>query len=154
MAVKPGFKAGEFELKNQADILINTKDFKGKKLLLSFHPLAWTSVCAKQMQSLEDNFDKFEELNTVPLGLSIDHAPCKKAWAASLGIEQTDLLCDFWPTGALAKKLDIFLEKFGFSERANIILDEKREVIFSRVYPIKELPDIGEVIEFLEGTEK
>jgi hypothetical protein len=36
------------------------------------------------------------------------------------------------------------------SERANIILDEKREAIFVKVYPIKQLPDIQEVISFLK----
>lgn len=38
----------------------------GKKILLSFHPLAWTKVCAKQMQSPETNHETFQSLNTLP----------------------------------------------------------------------------------------
>jgi peroxiredoxin len=104
------------------------------------------------MQSLEDYYEVFEELNTIPLGISVDSAPCKKAWAESLGIEETDLLADFWPHGAIASKLGIFIDKFGFSERANVILDEQRKVIFVKVYPIKELPDVKELVAFLKKT--
>jgi peroxiredoxin len=148
--IKVGDSVADFTLKNQLDIEINTADYKGKKILLSFHPLAWTGVCAKQMQSLEENYDKFEDLNCVALGLSVDSAPSKKAWAQSLGIETLDLLADFWPHGAAAEKCGIFLEKFGFSERANIILDENRKAVFVKVYPIKEVPDVNEVLEFLK----
>lgn len=148
--IKVGEKFGNFTLKNQEDRQVNTEGFEDKKILLSFHPMAWTSVCAKQMQSLEDYYEVFEELNTVPLGISIDTAPSKKAWAESLGIEELDMLADFWPHGGVAAKLGIFIEKFGFSERANIILDEQRKVIFMKVYPIKELPDVKELVAFLK----
>jgi len=140
---------GDFSLKSHTEALIDTTALAAKKLLLSFHPLAWTEVCAKQMQALEANYEAFQLLNTVPLGLSVDAAPCKKAWAKSLGIEKVDLLADFWPHGGLARKLGIFINKFGFSERANVILDEQRKTIFVKVYPILELPDIGEVLDFL-----
>jgi peroxiredoxin len=77
--IKVGEKFGDFTLKNQLDLEVNTEGLEDKKILLSFHPLAWTSVCAKQMQSLEDYYEVFEELNTVPLGISIDTSPSKKA---------------------------------------------------------------------------
>ena len=38
-----------------------------------------------------------------------------------------------------------------FSETANIILDETRRVAFVKVYPIKELPDRGEILAFLKS---
>jgi len=137
-------------LKNHKDVPINTADLAEKKILLSFHPLAWTPVCAQQMQVLEENYQIFQDFNTIPLGISIDSVPCKKAWAASLGIFNLDLLSDFWPHGALASRLGIFIEQFGMSERANIILDEKRTTVFVKVYPIKQLPDMQEVISFLK----
>jgi len=102
------------------------------------------------MQSLEANVDDFRKLNTVPLGLSVDSVPCKKAWATNLGIEKIDLLSDFWPHGGLAARLGLFIDKLGFSERANVILDEKRNAIFVKVYPLRELPDIEEVLDFLK----
>jgi len=141
---------GDFTLKNHKDLVLNTNVFEGKKILLSFHPLAWTPVCAQQMQSLEANYQIFQDCNTLPLGLSVDSVPCKKAWAESLGIANLDLLADFWPHGGIASRLGIFIEPFGMSERANIVLDEKRTAIFVKVYPIKQLPDVQEVISFLK----
>ena len=148
--IKVGENFGDFTLKTQKDLALNTTNLTGKKILLSFHPLAWTPVCAQQMQSLENNCHDFQDCNTVPLGISVDSVPCKKAWAESLGIANLDLLADFWPHGGLAARLGIFIEHFGMSERANIILDEKRVAIFVKVYPIKQLPDVQEVISFLK----
>ena len=148
--IQVGDTFGDFSLKSHTEALIDTATLTGKKILLSFHPLAWTEVCAKQMQSLEANHEAFQSLNTIPMGFSVDAVPCKKAWAKSLGIEKTDLLADFWPHGGIAAKLGLFIDKLGFSERANVILDEQRKAIFVKVYPIKELPDIKEVLDFLK----
>jgi len=146
-----GSKAPDFILKDQDGKQVQLSELKGKKVLLSFHPLAWTKVCAEQMKSLEANYQRFEKLNSIALGLSVDAVPSKKAWAKELAIENTRLLSDFWPHGEVAKLYDIFREKDGFSERANIIVDENLKVIFAQTYPISQLPDIEEVIKFLAG---
>jgi peroxiredoxin len=143
-----GDKAGNFTLKDQHGKDFTLSEYAGKKVLLSFHPLAWTSVCAKQMQSLEENRESFEKKNTLAVGVSVDSTPCKKAWAKE--IENTRLLSDFWPHGGLANMLGIFRDKEGFSERANIIIDEKGHAMFIKVYPIHELPDISEILLFIK----
>ena len=148
-SIKTGAEAKGFKLKDQDDKEFQLSDFQGKKVLLSFHPLAWTSVCADQMKSLEANKDRFDKLNAVALGFSVDSVPCKNAWAKELGIKSTRLLCDFWPHGEVAAAYGIFRERLGFSERANIILDENHRVTFVKVYPIRELPDIEEVLQAL-----
>ncbi|MFO7570215.1 MAG: redoxin domain-containing protein [Smithellaceae bacterium] len=148
--IQVGDVFGDFSLKSHTEAVVDTRAMAGKRILLSFHPLAWTELCARQMQSLEANADVFSSLNTVPLGFSVDAVPCKKAWAESLGIKKVDLLADFWPHGGIAAKLGLFIDKFGFSERANVILDEQRKAIFVKVYPIRELPDINEVLAFLK----
>jgi peroxiredoxin len=145
-----GEKVGDFTLKDQNGKDFTLAEYAGKKVLLSFHPLAWTSVCAKQMQSLEENRESFEKKNTVAVGVSVDSTPCKKAWAKELKIENTSLLSDFWPHGGLANTLGIFRDKEGISERANIIIDEKGLAVFIKVYPIRELPDINEILSALE----
>ena len=145
-----GMKAKDFALKNQNDEEVKMSDFPGKKLLLSFHPLAWTSICGDQMKALEMNKQKLDSTNTIALGISVDAVPLKNAWAKELGVKNTTLLSDFWPHGDLAKSCAVFREKNGFSERANIILDENRTVIFSKLYQISQLPDISEILDFLE----
>ncbi len=149
MKLKIGDDAPDFTLFDQNKNEIKLADLKGKKILLSFHPLAWTGVCAKQMQSLETSFDKFEKLNTIPLGVSVDTVPSKKAWAEHLEIEKTSLLADFWPHGNLAKILGIFLEEKGISKRVNIVIDENQKISFVKIYDIPELPDIEEILDFL-----
>lgn len=146
-----GSVAPDFSLKDQNGEIVQLSQFKGKKVLLSFHPLAWTSVCANQMKSLEENYNEFEKLNTLPFGLSVDPVPSKKAWAESLGLERLKILSDFWPHGEVARLYGVFREKEGFSERVNVIIDEDGKIIFFKVYPIKELPDINEVIQFIKS---
>jgi peroxiredoxin len=147
--IKKGDRAKEFTLKDQNDKDVQLSDLQEKKVLLSFHPLAWTSICAEQMKALEAHKKEFDALNAVALGLSIDTVPSKNAWTKELGIKNTALLSDFWPHGKIAKAYGIFRETNGFSERANIVLDENHRVIFVKVYPLKELPDIEEILQIL-----
>ncbi len=152
--IQKGEKGKSFLLKDNRDKDVRLSDFEGKKVLLSFHPLAWTSVCAKQMKALEKNKKKFDRLNTVALGLSIDTVPSKNAWAKALGIQDTRLLCDFWPHGKVARAYGLFRAANGFSERANVILDEKHRVIFVKVYPIAQLPDLKEILKVLSSIKE
>jgi len=145
--VKVSDIAGDFTLQDHNGNSFNLVMQKGKRVLLSFHPLAWTPVCTSQMLSLEGNFAVFESLKTVAVGLSVDPAPSKKAWADNIGVKKTPLLSDFWPHGGVAKIFDIFREKNGFSERANILIDEKGVIALFKTYPLSQLPDINEIIE-------
>ena len=72
------------------------------------------------------------------------------AWTQQMGKLWFPVLSDFWPHGYVAKLYGIFREDDGFSERANIVIDENGKVLFSKVYPLSELPDIQEVIQVLE----
>jgi peroxiredoxin len=146
-------KAPDFILFDQNQNEFKLSDYKNKKILLSFHPLAWTSVCTKQMQTLEKNWSDFIDLNTFVVGVSIDSIPSKKSWADVLKLKNIRLLSDFWPHGEVAKQYGIFREKEGISDRANIIINENREIEFVRVYEISELPDINELLTFLRNLE-
>ena len=148
---KVGDSASDFTLKDQNGKEFRLSEQRGRRVLLSFHPAAWTGVCADQMKSLEANQSAFESLNSVAVGLSVDSIPSKKAWADSLGIKKTPLLADFWPHGAVARLFGIFREKGGTSERANIVVDEKGKIVFFKIYPISELPDIKEIVDFLKN---
>ncbi len=116
-----------------------------------FIPLHGQTFCAGQMQSLEDNREVLSALGTSAVGISVDSVPCKKAWAESLGITHTPLLCDFWPHGVVAQQYGLFREANGFSERANVIIDENLNIVFVKVYPVHSVPDIGEVISFIKN---
>jgi peroxiredoxin len=149
--IKVGDKLPDFTLKDHHGKELRITELKGRKVLLSFHPLAWTGVCTKQMKSLEQSTEQFTRMNTVALGISVDAVPSKHAWAKhELHLTQTRLLSDFWPHGGVAQKLGMFRDDDGFAERANIIVDEEQRVVFVKVYDIPQLPDINEIIKFLE----
>ncbi len=147
--VAVGKRLKDFKLKDQNRQDFTLSEQRGKRVLLSVHPLAWTHVCGQQMQSLERNRKALEGLNTVAVGLSVDSVPCKAAWAKRLRIKNTRLLSDFWPHGGVAKALGI-LRPEGFSERANIIVDEKGRAIFVKIYPIRQLPGMAEILAALK----
>jgi peroxiredoxin len=148
--ITKGETAPDFTLKDQDGKEFKLSGQKGKKVLLSFHPLAWTGVCTAQMKSLEANYKTITSLNTLPVGLSVDAVPSKKAWADNMGLKQLKILSDFWPHGAVAKAYGLFREHGGTSERANVIVDEKGKVAWVKVYEISQLPDINEVIDTLK----
>ena len=146
-----GEMAPDFTLKDHEGKDFRLSAMQGKRVLLSFHPLAWTGVCAEQMKALETHKGTFAALNTIAVGISVDSVPTKKAWAETLGIMQTRLLSDFWPHGQVARLYGIFREQDGFAGRANVLVDETGKVVFSRVYEISQLPDIDEIIQVLKG---
>ena len=151
MAITVGSEAPEFTLKDNREQEVRLAAFRGKKVLLSWHPLAWTPVCTDQMRSLENNWDNFQKLNAVPLGFSVDAPPCKKAWATAIQVNNVSLPADFWPHGKVAQDYGIFNGKEGVSERANIIIDETGRVKWVKVYPMQQLPDINEVLQVLSN---
>lgn len=151
--IRVGAAAPDFSLEDQKGAQVKLSDLKGRKVLLSWHPIAWTTVCTDQMRALERNFARFEQLNTLPVGMSVDPAAGKAAWAAVLGIRKTPLLADFWPHGQVARDYGLFMDEHGMSRRANVLIDEHGRVAWVRVYELGELPDLEEVFRAIEGKQ-
>ena len=142
-----GDEAPDFELRSHKGGTVKLSDFRGKKnVVLAFHPLAFTPVCANQMRGYESDLAKFEQAGAVVLGISIDAQPAKAAWAKTLDSISYDLLSDFHPHGEVAQKYGIFRQKEGFSERAIFVIDKTGRITWSKVYAIPELPNNKEVL--------
>jgi len=152
--VEIGEQAQDFSIPDQNGNGTRLSGFPGKRVVLSFHPLAWTSICARQMTALEANREAFDALGAVALGISVDSVPCKRAWAESLGIKKTRLLADFWPHGGVAQMYDVFDSIKGYSRRANIVVDEFGRIIFVGEYPAATVPDMQDVLDALQAQEK
>src|SRR5436190_15018518 len=146
-----GDEAPDFELRSHKGGTVKLSDFRGKKnVVLAFHPLAFTPVCANQMRGYESDLARFERAGAVVLGISIDAQPAKAAWAKTLGSISYDLLSDFHPHGEVAQKYGIFRQKEGFSERAIFVIDKNGRITWSKVYNIPEQPQNQEVLAQLE----
>jgi len=82
---------------------------------------------------------RFGKLNAQVLGISVDHIPCLKAWAESLGGISFPLLSDFSPLGAVARKYGV-KRKEGFSERAIFVLDKYGIIRYIDIHDIEDRP--------------
>ena len=148
MPLKPGDPAPDFDLRSHRGGRVKLSDYRGRKnVVLAFHPLAFTPVCATQMQTYETELPKFEAADTVVFGISIDAQPAKTAWAQSLGTLSFDLLSDFHPHGEVARHYGVFRENDGISERAIFVVDKAGRIAWARTYAIPEQPDVQELLK-------
>lgn len=148
--IKVGEMAPDFKLEDHEGNEVSLSDLKGKKVLLSFHPLAWTGICIDQMRALEREVDRIKEKGVDEvLGVSVDAQPGKGAWAKTLGIEEIKLVSDFEPKGEMSKAYGLYNEEMGASERADVLIDEEGKVKWAKKYELSQLPDIEEVIKNL-----
>jgi peroxiredoxin len=146
-----GQEAPDFELRSHRGGTVRLSDFRGRKnVVLAFHPLAFTPVCANQMRGYESDLAAFEKTGAAVLGISIDAQPAKAAWAKTLDSISYDLLSDFYPHGEVARKYGVFREKEGSSERAVFVIDKNGRIAWSKVYEIPELPKNDEVLSALQ----
>ena len=109
--LQSGDTAPDFELRSHRGGTVKLSSLRGKRVVVAFHPLAFTPVCATQMQSYQADVKRFEHADTAVLGLSIDAQPSKAAWAKELGVTSFDLLSDNYPYGAVAQKYGVFRQK-------------------------------------------
>ena len=85
MAISVGSKAPDFTLKSkQASGLVDVKlsnNFGKKNTVLLFFPLAFTSVCTKEMCDISAGFGAYTSLNADVIAVSVDSPFAQEAWA-------------------------------------------------------------------------
>jgi peroxiredoxin len=154
MPVTIGEEAPDFELRSHRGGTVKLSDFRGtKNVVLAFHPLAFTPVCATQMASYQAKLPEFDASNTAVLGISVDAQPAKAAWARTLGAIDFDLLSDFHPQGDVARRYGVFREDDGISERALFVVDRSGRIAWAKVYQIPEQPPVDELAAALAALQ-
>ncbi len=146
-----GETAPDFTLKDQHGTDFRLSDQRGKKVLLAFHPLAFTGYCNVHMLALEVTHDVFTGFNTVPVGISVDPPPAKADWAEHLKLKNLRILSDFWPHGEVSRAYGMFRDEYGTSKRGHVLIDESGKVAWVKVYRVQYLPDVNEIIELIKS---
>jgi peroxiredoxin len=151
MMLPVGSIAPEFSLPNQHRSDVRLSAFRGRKhVVIAFHPLAFTPVCAAQMQTYERERPALDALDAHVLGISNDAGPSKKAWADSLGGISYDLLSDYHPHGAVAAQYGV-LRDDGLSERAIFLVDKAGVIRWTALHDIPDHPDVGDLFRELQN---
>src|SRR5882757_2816808 len=127
MSLQPGSAAPQFTLFSSALKEVSLADFKGKKIVLHFFPMAFTGVCTTQLCTMRDNFGYYDGLNAQILGISVD-SPFTLAKFKAENNYQFPLLSDFnkeasTAYGALYPGFILALK--GVSKRAAFVIDEE-----------------------------
>ena len=135
MSLQPGQPAPQFTLVSSDKKEVSLSDFKGKKVVLHFFPMAFTGVCTTQLCTMRDNFGYYDGLNAQILGISVD-SPFTLAKFKEENNYQFPLLSDFnkevsTAYGAIYEEFVLGLK--GVSKRAAFVIDEEQNIIYAEV---------------------
>ena len=126
--LKLGDKAPDFKLKDTDGNDVKLTDFYGKKVILWFYPKASTPGWTVQGQGFRDEYQKFQEQNTIIIGVSADSIQKNKNFKTKHEF-QYQLLSDedkemIQMYGAWVKKKMYGKEYMGIA-RISYLIDEK-----------------------------
>ncbi|MGW4422620.1 peroxiredoxin [Streptosporangium sp. NPDC004631] len=143
MAVEVGSPAPEFELKDQHGTPVKLSDYRGKKIVLIFYPLAFSGVCHGELCAIRDEFIATASDDVQVVTVSVDSMFTHRAWADREGYT-FPLLSDFWPHGQVARAYGVFDEEKGIATRGTFVIDGEGVIRWSVVNPISQARDIAE----------
>jgi peroxiredoxin len=135
MSLTVGMTAPDFTLIDTAKNKFTLSEQKGKNVLLLFFPLAFTSVCTKELCAIRDDIGKYNNANAVVFGISADSYATLKKFKEVENYNFT-LLSDF--NKEVSTKFNCLYEEFqgwmkGVSKRAAFIIDKQGLVQYAEV---------------------
>ena len=125
---KVGVPAPDFRLQDQNGDWVTLQSQRGKWVVLYFYPKDGTPGCTSQACGLRDNIFAFRRESAVILGVSVDDAASKKAFAKEHSLPFS-VLAD--PTKAVSKSYGVLTSLLGmveYSRRDTFIIDPQGRV--------------------------
>ncbi len=126
--VNIGDSIPDFHLPDADNNSVNISTYQGKKTVLVFYPAAFTGVCQSELCNFRDNLSKFNDVNALVIGISVDYPFSVKEFKEKNNIPFL-LLFDYNKT--VIKQFGIeyqnFLDLDGYTvdTRSVFIIDEK-----------------------------
>jgi peroxiredoxin len=144
MSLQVGDKAPDFKLFSTELKEVSLADYKGKKLVVHFFPMAFTGTCTTQLCTMRDSFGYYEGMNAAVVGISVD-SPFTLAKFKEEQAYQFPLLSDFNKEASQA--YGAFYDEFvfnlkGVSKRAAFVINEEGVISYAEVLDVAtDLPD-------------
>jgi peroxiredoxin (alkyl hydroperoxide reductase subunit C) len=149
LKVAPGEPAPDFTLPAISGKKVSLGSLKGRNVVISFVPAAWTPVCSDQWPGYGISRSFFEEHDAVLLGISVDNLPTLHAWVSQMGNIWFEVLSDFWPHGEVASSYGL-LRSDGTSERALVFIDREGIITDIHVSDINVRPPLEYIVSQLK----
>lgn len=120
--IKVGDKAPDFTLLDQdRQEWTLSKAVQNGPVVLCFFPLAFTGVCASEMECVSRDFDKWTKQGMQVVGLSCDSFATLKAWADQAGYKHR-LLADMHR--AVCRGYGLFWSDLNVAQRGTVIVEK------------------------------
>jgi glutaredoxin-dependent peroxiredoxin len=145
MPIEIGQTAPDFILYDSDKNQVTLSELKGQPVLLLFFPLAFTSVCTKELCSVRDNIGWYNNINAKVLGISVDALQTLARYKEEQQLNFS-LLSDF--NKEASRTYDSIYEMFGYnmkgvSKRSAFVIDKEGIIRYAEV-----LENAGEVPNF------
>lgn len=115
-----GLSAPDFTLPSTAGEPVTLSALRGRRVLLAFFPLAFTSTCTEEVCAFSEDYAQFADADTVVLPLSVDSIPTLKEYKAKYRLA-VDLLSDF--KRQVSRAYGVLNEEKFHSNRAYFLVD-------------------------------
>jgi peroxiredoxin len=147
--LKVGDKAPDFTLKTAKRENWRLSDFCGQKnVVLAFVPFAFSSVCSAQLPSYEAELDRFQDLDTEVVSISMDSVHALTAWSKIMNTS-FPLLSDFYPQGQIVDLYGV-RNQAGMPERALFAIDKEGAIRYIEIQDAPgNMPDNENLFEAL-----
>jgi len=132
MAIELGDLAPDFDLKDQHGAKVKLSDFRGRNVLVTFIPFAFTGTCTAEVCALRDESEHFSNDAVQTVVITCDSPFTLKEWATAQSLTYP-VLSDFWPHGAVAQAYGVFNDDLGCAVRGTFLIDGEGVVRWSVV---------------------
>jgi len=154
MPLMPGQQAPDFTLYDSEKNQVSLSSLNDRNVLLLFFPLAFTSVCTKELCSVRDNIALYNQVNARVLGISGDSLYTLAKFKEEQQLN-FPLLSDYNHDVSIA--YDCLYKKFSYSmenvsKRAAFIIDRDGVIRYAEVLDkAGELPDFDLIDQILHN---
>jgi len=127
---------------------------RGKHIVLAFYPFNWEPVSTEQFTRYQVEREELLACDAEVVGICVESIMNTTAWERDIGPFDFPLCSDFWPHGDVCSRYGVLRvdePARGASERAIFIVDKAGKIAFRKVYGLNNLPDLGELFEWLRA---